>query len=630
MLPLRPSPRTLPEFRGRIRFFTLLLLVAFAFLAYRLWMLQILQGQQYAVMSESNRIRLERIPAVRGRVFDRNQHLLINSRPSFDVRYAPGETGDSPATLRHLADLLDADADELAETARHTNGSKGVTLLRDVDWPAVVAVETHQLDLPGIEVSVKARRSYLTEDMTAHILGYLGEISTRQLRGLRRKGYRSGDEIGQAGLEKRWEEHLAGRSGGERVEVDAVGRKVRVIDRLRATPGHNVVLTLDVNVQQAAYDALKDREGAVVVMDVNSGAVRALVSTPAFNPNAFARGLTAREWRELTNDSETPLHNRTLQGHFPPGSTFKIVTALAALQEGVISPHQRLFCGGTYKVGNRVLRDWKKHGHGHIDMHQALVQSCDVYFYQVAQRLGVDNMAKWARRFGLGSPTGIALESESPGLVPDRAWKRRRFGTPWYPGETPLVGIGQGFIGTTPLQMASMVAAVANGGTVYRPWFVQRVVSPDGELMEEYGPVRAATVNLEKGALEIVRRALVDVVHGRWGTARRARSDLVEIAGKTGTAQVAEMRGEAVKSADLPYEIRDHAWFVAYAPADKPQVAVAVLVEHGGAGGSTAAPIARAVVEAWFLSGDDESEDIEMTDAQLTSLFAGRRPRHAN
>lgn len=629
MLPLRPSSRTLPEFRGRVRFFALLVLLAFALLTYRLWMLQILQGHRYAVLSESNRIRLERIPAVRGLVFDRHQRLLINSRPSFDLRYTPGEAEDGVTSLRHLAQLLDADAVELLETARHTNGSKGVTLLRDVDWPVVVAVETHQLDLPGVHVSVKARRSYLTDDMTAHLLGYLGEISTDQLQGLRRKGYRRGDEIGQAGLEKLWEPHLAGRSGGERVEVDATGQKVRIIDRLKATPGHNVVLTLDMDVQQAAYDALRGREGAVVVLDVNSGAVLALVSTPAFDPNAFARGLTAREWRRLTDDSETPLHNRTLQGHFPPGSTFKIVTALAALQEGVISPNQRLFCGGTYKVGNRVLRDWKKHGHGHVDMHKALVQSCDVYFYQVAQRLGIDKMAKWARRFGLGSRTGIVLEGESSGLVPDRAWKKRRFGTPWYPGETPLVGIGQGFIGATPLQMASMVAAVANGGTVYRPWFVQRVLSLDGEVMEEYGPVRTATVNLKKGSLEIVRRALFDVVHGQHGTARRARSDLVNIAGKTGTAQVAEMRGEAVKSKDLPYEIRDHAWFVGYAPTVKPEIAVATLVEHGGGGGATAAPITRKVVEAWFLSGDDESEDVEMTDAQLTALFA-ERPRHAN
>ncbi len=629
MLPRRPGSRTLPEFRGRVRFFALLILLAFALLTYRLWMLQILQGHRYAVLSESNRIRLERIPAVRGLVFDRHRRLLINSRPSFDLRYTPGEEGDRVTPLRHLARLLDADAGEFLETARHTNGSKAVTLLRDVDWPTVVAVETHKMDLPGIHVSVKARRSYLTDDMTAHLLGYLGEINADQLQGLHRKGYRRGDEIGQAGIEKLWEPHLAGRSGGERVEVDATGQKIRVIDRLKATPGHNVVLTLDMDVQQAAYDALRGREGAVVVLDVNSGAVLGLVSTPAFDPNAFARGLTPREWRRLTDDSETPLHNRTLQGHFPPGSTFKIVTALAALQEGVISPGRRLFCSGTYKVGNRVLRDWKKDGHGHVDMHRALVESCDVYFYQVAQRLGVDKMAKWARRFGLGAPTGIALEGESAGLVPDRAWKRRRFGTPWYPGETPLVGIGQGFVGTTPLQMASMVAAVANGGTVYRPWFVQRVVSPDGEVMEEYGPVRAATVKLKKGSLEIVRRALFDVVHGRRGTARRARSDLVDIAGKTGTAQVAEMRGEAVKSKDLPYEIRDHAWFVAYAPTDKPEIAVATLVEHGGGGGATAAPIARKVVEAWFLSGDNESEDVEMTDAQLNALFAGR-PRHAN
>ncbi len=616
-----------PEFRGRIRFFTLLVLLSFAFLTYRLWVLQILQGQEYAVMSESNRIRLQRIPALRGLVFDRHQRLLINSRPSFDVHYRPGDAENGLAPLQHLAKLLDADADELVETALQANGPKGVTLLRDVDWPAVVAVETHQVELPGIELSVKARRSYLTDDMTAHLLGYLGEITGEQLRMLRRKGYRRGDEIGQAGVEKRWEEHLAGRSGGERVEVDAIGRKVRVIDRLKATPGHNVVLTLDLNVQQAAYDALKNREGAVVVLDVTSGAVRALVSTPAFNPNAFARGLTAREWRRLTSDSETPLHNRTLQGHFPPGSTFKIVTALAALQEGVITPNKRLFCGGTHKVGNRVLRDWKKYGHGHVDMHQALVQSCDVYFYQVAQRLGVDKMAKWARRFGLGAPTGIPLEGESAGLVPDRAWKRRRFGTPWYPGETPLVGIGQGFIGATPLQMATMVAAVANGGTIYRPWFVQRVMSLSGEVMEEYGPVRAATVNLKKGTLEVVRRALTDVVHGQRGTAKLARSDLVRIAGKTGTAQVAEMRGEAVKSKDLPYEIRDHAWFVAYAPTDKPEIAVATLVEHGGGGGATAAPITRKVVEAWFRSGKGGSEDAEMADTPLPALMAERSQR---
>ena len=486
------------------------------------------------------------------------------------------------------------------------------------------------MDLPGVYVSVKARRSYLTDAMTAHVLGYLGEINIEQLRDLRRRGYRRGDAIGQAGLEKRWERHLAGRSGGEKVEVDATGRRVRVIDRLKATPGHNVVLTLDLDVQRVAYDALNGREGAIVALDVNSGAVLALVSTPAFDPNSFARGMTPDEWRQLMADNETPLHNRALQGHFPPGSTFKIVTALAALQEDVISPDQRLFCNGTYKVGNRTLRDWKKYGHGHIAMHEALVQSCDVYFYQLAQRLGVDKIARYARRFGLGAPTGIDLDGESPGLVPDRAWKRRRFGAPWYPGETPLVAIGQGFLGVTPLQMASVMATVANGGTVYRPWFVERVLSAEGEVMEEYGPVRAGSVDLQKESMALVQRALFDVVHGERGTGKRARSKIVDIAGKTGTAQVAEMRGETVKSEDLPYVVRDHAWFVAYAPAEAPEIAVATLVEHGGHGGATAAPITKRVIEAYFRS---EGYDMDVEDHEVPMVSAGPRPNrvsHAN
>ena len=612
MLPLRPISRTLIEFRGRIRIFGLLILLIFAFLTYRLWTLQILQGTRYTVMSEHNRIRLEPVPAVRGMVFDRKHRLLINSRPSFDVRYLAGDSQDRETTLRRLADMVEGDGERFLEAVHHSKGSNGVTLIRDVDWPSVVAVETHRLDLPGVYVSVRARRSYLTDEMAAHVLGYLGEINSNQLHRLRRRGYRRGDEIGQTGLEKRWEQHLAGRSGGEKVEVDATGRKVRVIDRLKATPGHNVVLTLDMDIQQVAYAALQDKEGAIVVLDVNTGAVLALVSTPAFDPNSFARGMTPGEWRELAADNENPLHNRALQGHFPPGSTFKIVTALAALQEGVISPDQTLFCNGSYKVGDRVLRDWKKYGHGHMNMHQALVQSCDVYFYQLAQRLGIDKIARHARRFGFGAPTGIEIDGESAGLVPDRAWKRRRFGQRWYPGETPLVAIGQGYLGVTPLQMASLMATIANGGTVYRPRFVKQVLSPEGEVMEEYGPVRSGTVDLKAENLAIVRRALFEVVHGRRGTGKRARSDVVDIAGKTGTAQLAEMRGEAVKSEDLPYAIRDHAWFVAYAPAKNPEIAVATLVEHGGHGGATAAPIAKKVIEAYFRIEDHEVEDHEV------------------
>lgn len=625
MLPRRPNARPLPDFQRRIRVFALFVVLTFAFLTHRLWVLQVLQGNHYTTMSEHNRIRLERVPAIRGMVFDRSNRLLINSRPSFDIRYLPDE-GDEPETaLRRLADVVDGDAQNFLAAVGRAGGSEGVTLLRDVDWPSVVAVETRRLDLPGVAVSVRARRSYLTDEMTAHLLGYLGEVNAGQLQQLRKRGYRQGDEIGQSGLEKRWEWQLAGRSGVEKVEVNATGRKVRMIDRLNATPGHDIELTLDMKVQRVAYDALRDKEGAIVVLEVDTGAVVAMVSSPAFDPNWFARGLTSGEWRQLTDNEETPLHDRALQGQFPPGSTFKIVTALAALEEGVISPDRRLFCGASYEVGNRVLRCWNKHGHGHVNMHDALVQSCDVYFYRLAQRLGVDKIARYARGFGFGAPTGIELDGESPGLVPDRAWKKRRFGTPWYPGETPMVAIGQGFLGVTPLQMASLAATVANGGTVYRPWFVRRVLSPEGQVMEEYGPVRKTALDLKDRSLAVVRRALFDVVHHQRGTGKRARSGMVEVAGKTGTAQVVQMPGEVVKSEDLPYPVRDHAWFVAYAPAGDPEIAVATLVEHGGHGGAAAAPITREVIEAYFRTGSDHGKNTVVL-ADHTSL----RTAHAD
>lgn len=625
MLPRRPNARPLPDFQRRIRIFALFVVLTFVFLTHRLWVLQVLQGNHYTTMSEHNRIRLERVPAIRGMVFDRGNRLLINSRPSFDIRYLPDEGEEPETALRRLADMVDGDAQSFLAAVGRADGSEGVTLLRDVDWPSVVAVETRQLDLPGVSVSVRARRSYLTDEMAAHLLGYLGEVNAGQLQQLRKRGYRRGDEIGQSGLEKRWEWQLAGRSGVEKVEVNATGRKVRMIDRLDATPGHDIELTLDMKVQRVAYDALQDKEGAIVVLEVDTGAVVAMVSSPAFDPNSFARGLTSGEWRQLTDDEETPLHNRALQGQFPPGSTFKIVTALAALEEGVISTDRRLFCGGSYEVGDRVLRCWNKHGHGHVTMHEALVQSCDVYFYRLAQRLGVDKIARYARGFGFGAPTGIELDGESPGLVPDRAWKKRRFGTPWYPGETPLVAIGQGFLGVTPLQMASLVATVANGGTVYRPWFVRRVLSPEGQVMEEYGPVRKASLDLKGWSLAVVRRALFDVVHHQRGTGRRARSEVVEVAGKTGTAQVVQMIGEVVKSEDLPYAVRDHAWFVAYAPARDPEIAVATLVEHGGHGGAAAAPIAREVIEAYFRTESDREANMVVL-ADHTSL----RTAHAD
>jgi len=314
----------------------------------------------------------------------------------------------------------------------------------------------------------------------------------------------------------------------------------------------------------------------------------------------FARGIGAEEWHALVKDKMQPLNNRAVQGQYPPASTFKIVLAVAALEEGLIQPETRIFDPGYYAVGNRTFRDWKKGGHGWVDLHKAIVESCDVYFYQLGQRLGIDRIAKYARLLGLGDKTGIALDDEKSGLIPDSEWKRKRFGQPWFPGETPSAAIGQGYVSVTPLQMANLMTAVTNGGTFYRPWFVRKVESLDGMLIREYGPEKIRSVAFKEGTLEQVRRALRDVVNSGSGTGTRARSNLVEIAGKTGTAQVAEMRGGFVKNEQLSYAIRDHAWFVAYAPFEKPEIAVAVLIEHGGHGGSAAAPVAKMVIEKYF------------------------------
>jgi penicillin-binding protein 2 len=469
-----------------------------------------------------------------------------------------------------------------------------------VDWATVVAVETHQLELPGVNLRVRPRRNYAEGLRAAHVLGYLGEIGPKQLKVLREQGYGSGDEIGQYGLEKRWEGFLKGQSGGQQVEVDALGRRVRVLHEVVDVPGYTVHLTLDRQLQQAAYEALKDKEGTLVALDVQNGAILAMVSTPAFDPNMFARGIKAEEWRALIKDRLRPLNNRAIQGQYPPGSTFKVIMAVAGLEEGVIDPDARISDPGFFPFGNRNFRDWKKGGHGSVDLHKAIVESCDVYFYQLGQRLGIDKIAKHARAFGLGEKTGAFLDDEKDGLVPDTAWKRKRFRQPWYPGETPSVAIGQGYLTTTPLQLANMMAAIANGGILYRPRIVNKVESVDGTTLREYGPEKIRTINLKPATLQRVRAALADVVRGKGGTGGAARSSVVSVAGKTGTAQVVEMKGAYLKSEQLSYFNRDHAWFVAYAPVEDPQVAIVVLVEHGGHGGEAAAPVAKKVFEKYI------------------------------
>jgi penicillin-binding protein 2 len=596
------TQREVPQaLRRRLAVAIGLSLVGFLVLLGQLWNLQILQGDEMRASSESNRIRLRRVQATRGTVLDRHRRVLIDSRPAFDAVLVPEDAHDLPLTIETLAQLLGQSTSEmhalLAQTSERPPFEE-LTVKRDLSWDEVVALETHQLDLPGVSLQITPRRSYPLGSELAHLLGYVSEASKRDLEADAR--YRMGDLIGKSGLEKEWEQQLRGVNGGQQIEVDAVGRKLQVLREVEEIPGNIVELTIDLDLQKAAAEALGEHQGVVVALDPNNGEVLAYVNHPSFDPNLFARGIRPEEWRRMASDKLKPLNNRAIQGQYPPGSTFKIVVATAALEEGVINPFTRISCSGGVWFGNHYFRCWKKGGHGSMNVHEALVQSCDTFFYQVAQRLGVDTIAKYARAFGLGAPTGIRLAHEQAGTIPDTAWKRKRFKQPWYAGETLSVGIGQGYVTATPLQMANLIATVAVGKH-FRPRYVTHVETADGEIVQAEAPEVRGTLPVRDTTLRQVREALRDVVMTDRGTGKRARVKGFEVAGKTGTSQVVTLGKERVKASKLPYNQRDHAWFVAYAPVDEPQIAVATLVEHAeGGGGAVAAPIAQQVMETFF------------------------------
>jgi penicillin-binding protein 2 len=389
--------------------------------------------------------------------------------------------------------------------------------------------------------------------------------------------------------------------GGQQVEVDALGRRMRVLDEVADLPGATLTLTIDRDLQQTADRALGSSDGAIVALDPRNGEILAMVSHPAYDPNVFARGIRRAEWRALVQDRKHPLANRAVQGQFPPGSTFKIAVATGALEEGVVTPFTGVTCTGGIPFGNHFFRCWKKGGHGGVSLHRAIVESCDVFFYQVGRRLGVDGIAEYARRLGLGLPTGVRLEHEKTGTIPDTQWKRARFNQPWFEGETLSVAIGQGYVTATPLQMANLAATVANGGTRYRPYYVKRIEAPDGTLRAEIQPEVLGEAHLKKSTLSQIRSAMRDVVMTEEGTGKKARVVGVDVAGKTGTSQVVRMGEDRARSNRGAEATRDHAWFIAFAPVDAPEIAIACIVEHaGGGGGAIAAPVVQQVLAHYF------------------------------
>ncbi|PYM30371.1 MAG: penicillin-binding protein 2 [Candidatus Rokuibacteriota bacterium] len=582
--------------RKRIVGMSIAVSVALLVIVCQLWYLQVLEGGRFQEASDKNRIRIRPIAAPRGILFDRNGLPLVDNRPAFTLSLIPRELerdlDKRDATLGRLAVLLQIPFQELQDAVAKVSSDSflPVRIRRGLSIADMQKVEEWKLELPGVIVEVEPQRVYPNSRFAAHLLGYVREANDEQLKQGR---YRRGDMVGQTGLERLLDEFLRGKDGGERIEVDAMGRPVRLVQSTEPHPGAQVVTTVNRRVQEVAEKLMEGKTGAVVVMDPRNGDVLAMVSTPAFEIDRFTGTIDRDAWLRVMKDPEFPLLNRTIQSQYPPGSIFKMVLTAAGLQEGTLTPSDSVHCQGEFPFGGRVFRDWKKEGHGTVDLMGAMAQSCDVFFYNAGLKVGAPAMAKYASAFGFGVATGIELGTEKLGLIP--APKSLRKGKPpvWHAGETVNMSIGQGQLLATPMQIARFMSAIANGGVLWKPRLVQRIERPDrGVVWSDAGTVNGH-VELNPAVWAFLRRSLWAVVNTSNGTGIAARIPGLDIAGKTGTAQtIANSKSE---------KGQDHAWFASFAPARDPEVVIVVLVERGGHGGSMAAPIARQIYNAIFF-----------------------------
>ena len=579
-------------------------LVLMSALVGRMYYLQVIESERYATLADENRINLRLLPPPRGRVVDRFGTPLAINQQNYRVLFVSEDVrGDVGATLDALGSIIPIGAKErkriLREIARRRNFVP-VTVRENLSWQEVAKIEVNAPDLPGVMIDVEQTRFYPHREVAAPVLGYVAAVSEKEMTGdplLQLPGFR----IGKAGIEKVYDLALRGTGGSSRVEVNALGRMIKEIERQEGQPGAEVVLTIDLELQRLVSERLTGESAAAVLLDVHSGDVLAMASTPGFDPNAFNTGLSTEQWKTLVSNPRAPLTNKAVAGQYAPGSTFKMIVALAALDKGVISTRSRVFCEGYTELGDARFHCWKRGGHGALDLTGAITQSCDVYFYEVARRTGIDRITAMARRLGLGQTLKLDLPGERRGLMPTRDWKMATIGSPWQKGETMLSGIGQGYLLATPLQLAVMTARIVNGGFAVTPRLTRKVIGTldvDKPTEEEH-----ENLGLPAAHLNAMREAMRRVVNHPTGTALSARITQkgMEMGGKSGTSQVrritkSEREKGVRKNKDLPWEKRDHALFVAFAPVSAPRYAVAVVVEHGGGGSRVAGPIARDIL----------------------------------
>jgi penicillin-binding protein 2 len=553
------------------------------------WYLQVVKGEEFAMLAENNRLRRIALPPTRGVVLDRREEVLASTRPALNLVLVREGLTDADGQLRRLEQLLGIPYDALnarLQAMRRRPTFEPLVIKEDVQLADIAKVEARREWFPSVEVEQTALRDYPDGPAIAHAVGYVGEVNESQLAKIADGSIQQGDIVGKTGVEREYDEILRGRRGWKLQTVNSLGRPLGASQPGRdPEDGHPLHLTIDKRLQRKLVEALADEVGSGIFMDPRTGEVLALASTPGYDPNVFTAPVSRVTWTTLIGDPRHPLNDRAISSFYAPGSTFKVLMSVVGLETGAITPETTVFCPGWVNIYNRQFMCWKKGGHGTVDVHRALVQSCNVFYYLLGRKVGIDAISKYAKMFGIGELSGIDIPGESRGNPPSAEWKQRIHKEPWYPGDTISVSIGQGLLAVTPVQMATMISAVANGGSLVRPHLAKDAKSEPVKL-----PVSPAT-------LALIRDALSDVVEE--GTATRAQLGPIHVAGKTGTAQVFK-KSVGVDADKQPKDERDHAWFIGYAPAENPEISFAIVIEHGGHGGTTAAPVAKKVLEVFF------------------------------
>ncbi|MDH5765841.1 MAG: penicillin-binding protein 2 [Gammaproteobacteria bacterium] len=595
-------------FRRRALVAAVVCLLLIFVLFIRLFNLQVLEHKHFNKLSENNRVRLMAIAPNRGLIYDRNGVILAENRPSYRLEVTPEQVEDMDWLLTELGQLVELDESTLKRFRKAIKRSRPFeaiplrTALSD-DEVARLAVNRHKY--AGMDISARLSRFYPQGKSAVHVMGYVGRIDEDELKIVDQTQYAGTSHIGKTGLERFYEDELHGKVGHQSVEVNVQGRILRVLEKKQPVPGNNLILSLDTRLQSVAEKSLEDYNGAAVVMNPNNGEILALVSMPIYDPNLFVHGIALKDYQRLQNPDTRPMYNRALYGQYPPGSTIKQFVGLAGLESKVIGHKMTIPCEGFYMLPNeeRRYRDWKKTGHGHVDLQDALAESCDVYYYELANRLGIDRIHDFMQKFGFGKPTGVDIQGEKGGLLPSREWKMRTRNKIWFPGETLIAGIGQGYVLATPMQLASATSILAMRGKGYRPRLLNEIFDPATGESRVKEPVPLPEIKLNRPQnWDHVIKGMVNVVHSIRGTARSSGIGLkFKMAGKTGTAQVFGVAQDAEYDEDtIAKKLRDHALFVAFAPADKPEIAIAVIAENGGSGSSVAAPIVRKILDTWL------------------------------